>query len=233
MIAPANAHPEHRRPRHNRPTITAASSGRSAWSRHSAVCCSATTGWSSAERTSSMKNSSHLTSSSQRGWAKGCALVGCLLGALLSGGLSDRLGRKRLLWFAALLFTISSIGTGLANQFNVFVVWRIMGGTAIGLASNLSPMYIAELAPAHIRGRLVAINQLTIVIGILLAQIVELAHCPARSGRCHSAGDPRIVERPDRLALDVWRDGCAVAAVPGGDALCAGESALAGEEWPA
>jgi SP family arabinose:H+ symporter-like MFS transporter len=114
-----------------------------------------------------------LTSSSQRGWAKGCALVGCLLGALLSGGLSDRFGRKRLLWFAALLFIISSIGTGLASQFHVFVIWRIVGGAAIGFASNLSPMYIAELAPAHIRGRLVSINQLTIVIGILLAQIAN------------------------------------------------------------
>ncbi|MHB0956383.1 MAG: sugar porter family MFS transporter [Pirellulaceae bacterium] len=114
-----------------------------------------------------------LTSSSQRGWAKGCALIGCLLGALLSGALSDRFGRKRLLWFAALLFTVSSVGTALANHFNVFVTWRIIGGVAIGLASNLSPMYIAELSPAHIRGRLVAINQLTIVIGILLAQIVN------------------------------------------------------------
>jgi len=114
-----------------------------------------------------------LTTSYQRGWAKGCALVGCLLGALLSGGLSDRFGRKRLLWFGALLFTISSIGTGLADQFHVFVVWRILGGAAIGLASNLSPMYIAEISPAHIRGRLVAINQLTIVIGILMAQVVN------------------------------------------------------------
>jgi sugar porter (SP) family MFS transporter len=71
------------------------------------------------------------------------------------------------------LFRVSSIGTGLASQFNLFVAWRIIGGAAIGLASNLSPMYIAELSPAHIRGRLVAINQLTIVIGILLAQIVN------------------------------------------------------------
>jgi len=111
-----------------------------------------------------------LTSAAEIGWAKSCALVGCLLGAVLSGVLSDRFGRKRLLLFAAVLFTISSIGTGLADQFSIFVVWRIIGGAAIGLASNLSPMYIAELAPAHIRGRLVAINQLTIVIGILLAQ---------------------------------------------------------------
>jgi sugar porter (SP) family MFS transporter len=78
-----------------------------------------------------------------------------------------------LLLAAALLFAITSIGNGLANTFTIFVVWRIMGGVAIGLASNLSPMYIAEIAPARIRGKLVAINQLTIVIGILLAQFIN------------------------------------------------------------
>ena len=114
-----------------------------------------------------------LTTSSQRGWAKSCAIVGCLLGALLAGGLSDRFGRKRLLWFAALLFTASAIGTGLAGGFQAFVAWRIVGGVGIGLASHLSPTYIAELSPARIRGRLVAVNQLTIVVGILAAQLVN------------------------------------------------------------
>jgi len=114
-----------------------------------------------------------LTSSFDIGWAKGCALVGCLLGAMLSGMLSDRFGRKRLLIGAALLFAVSSVGTGWANRYAAFVAWRIVGGTAIGLASNLSPMYIAEVAPAAIRGRLVSMNQLTIVIGILLAQLVN------------------------------------------------------------
>ncbi|MBI5381431.1 MAG: sugar porter family MFS transporter [Opitutae bacterium] len=107
------------------------------------------------------------------GWAKSCALVGCLLGAVVSGGLSDRFGRKRLLLLSALLFMGSSIGTALADRYGVFVLWRIAGGAAIGLASNLSPMYIAEIAPAAIRGRLVSINQLAIVVGILLAQLVN------------------------------------------------------------
>src|SRR5512139_2883203 len=106
----------------------------------------------------------HLVSASEVGWAKSCALVGCLLGALVSGGLSDRLGRKRLLLLSALLFTLSSLGTGLANTYLIFVTWRIVGGVAIGLASNLSPMYIAEIAPAETRGKLVSLNQLTIVI---------------------------------------------------------------------
>jgi sugar porter (SP) family MFS transporter len=102
-----------------------------------------------------------------------CALVGCLIGALLSGGLSDKAGRKRLLLLSAFLFAVSSIGTGCAGNFSIFVFWRIVGGVAIGLASNLSPMYIAEVAPAQARGKLVAINQLTIVIGILLAQFIN------------------------------------------------------------
>jgi len=90
-----------------------------------------------------------------------------------SGGLSDRFGRKRLLIAAAFVFVVSSVGTGMAGSFGTFVCWRVLGGTAIGLASSMSPMYIAELAPAAIRGRLVSLNQLTIVIGILAAQIVN------------------------------------------------------------
>ena len=114
-----------------------------------------------------------LSGPSQQGWAMSCALIGCLFGALGSGAASDRLGRKKLLLFSALLFAVSSIGTGLAGSFGVFVAWRMTGGIAIGIASNLSPMYIAEVAPAQMRGRLVSLNQLTIVIGILLAQIVN------------------------------------------------------------
>lgn len=115
----------------------------------------------------------HLTDASQQGWAMSCALIGSLVGAIISGGASDRWGRKKLLIVAALLFAVSSIGTGMANSFYIFIAWRIAGGAAIGLASNISPLYIAEIAPASIRGRLVSLNQVTIVIGILLAQIVN------------------------------------------------------------
>src|SRR6476646_3570438 len=114
-----------------------------------------------------------LTSEAQIGWANSCALVGCLVGALVAGALSDKFGRKRLLIIAALLFAMTSLGNALASSFTIFIGWRIFGGVAIGLASNLSPMYIAEIAPAQIRGRLVSINQLTIVIGILLAQYIN------------------------------------------------------------
>ncbi len=118
----------------------------------------------------------------QSGWANSCALVGCLLGALGAGTLSDRSGRKRLLAAAALIFAVTSLGNGLAQTFTAFVAWRICGGVAIGLASSLSPMYIAEVAPPAWRGRLVSLNQLTIVVGILLAQIVNwclVRHLPA------------------------------------------------------
>jgi sugar porter (SP) family MFS transporter len=114
-----------------------------------------------------------LTSEAQIGWANSCALIGCLIGALVAGALSDKFGRKRLLIIAALLFAVSSLGNAFAGSFTIFIAWRIFGGVAIGLASNLSPMYIAEIAPAQIRGKLVAINQLTIVIGILLAQYIN------------------------------------------------------------
>jgi sugar porter (SP) family MFS transporter len=107
------------------------------------------------------------------GWANSCALVGCLAGALLAGALSDRLGRKRLLIVSALLFAGTSLGNALAQTFDAFIAWRMLGGVGIGLASSLSPMYISEIAPARARGRLVSINQLTIVVGILLAQTIN------------------------------------------------------------
>jgi MFS family permease len=109
-----------------------------------------------------------------QGWAMSSALVGCLVGALLSGVLTDRFGRKRLLLLAGFLFTFSAVGTGRAGSLVWFNIFRWIGGAGIGLASNLSPMYIAEIAPAHLRGRLVSMNQLTIVIGILLAQVTNL-----------------------------------------------------------
>ena len=117
----------------------------------------------------------HLTTAAQSGWANSCALIGCLVGALVAGALSDKFGRKRLLMVSAFLFTITSLGNALAPTFNIFIAWRILGGVGIGLASNLSPMYIAEVAPAQMRGRLVAINQLTVVIGILAAQFINWA----------------------------------------------------------
>jgi SP family sugar porter-like MFS transporter len=114
-----------------------------------------------------------IQSPARQGWAMSCALVGCLLGSIASGVLSDRFGRKRMLILAGFTFAVSSLGTGLAHTFPEFVAWRIAGGLGIGLASILSPMYIAEVAPAELRGKLVAMNQLAIVIGIVMAQVMN------------------------------------------------------------
>ena len=114
-------------------------------------------------------------SSAMMGWIASCALIGCVAGALLSGYLSDKLGRKKVLIIAALLFAISSIGTAIPENLDLFVVFRIIGGLGIGIASMISPMYITECAPAEIRGRLVSINQLGIVTGILLIYFVNAA----------------------------------------------------------
>ncbi len=108
-----------------------------------------------------------------QGWAMSSALIGCVFGAVLSGLLADKWGRKNSLILAAALFTLSAFGTGLADGFAAFIFYRLIGGLGIGLASTLSPMYIAEVAPARYRGQFVAINQLTIVIGILAAQIAN------------------------------------------------------------
>ncbi len=114
------------------------------------------------------------TSANLQAWAMSSALIGCILGAVVSGVISDKVGRKYPLLLAALLFTISAFGTGIADTYNVFIVYRIIGGLGIGLASALSPMYIAEVSPSKYRGRLVSLNQMTIVIGILAAQIVNI-----------------------------------------------------------
>lgn len=114
------------------------------------------------------------SSANLQAWAMSCALIGCIVGAMVSGIVSDKFGRKLPLLVSALLFTIASLGTGAASSYVVFVIFRMIGGVAIGLASALSPMYIAEVAPSHLRGRFVSLNQMTIVIGILAAQVINL-----------------------------------------------------------
>ncbi len=112
-------------------------------------------------------------SATLRGWAMSSALIGCLVGALLAGAWSDRYGRKKMLILASILFTISAYGTGAVDNFTWFILYRILGGFGIGIASNVSPIYIAEVSPASVRGRFVSLNQLTVVLGILSAQIVN------------------------------------------------------------
>ena len=112
-------------------------------------------------------------SSAMVGWVASCALIGCIVGAMFAGKLSDRIGRKKVLILSAILFAVSSLGIATPMSLNWFVFFRLIGGLGIGIASMLAPMYISEIAPANIRGRLVSINQLGIVSGILLIYFVN------------------------------------------------------------
>jgi SP family xylose:H+ symportor-like MFS transporter len=116
----------------------------------------------------------NVDSSTLSGWLMSSALVGCIVGAMVAGVLSDKFGRKCALKISALLFVISAAGTAFSDNITLFVFFRILGGIGIGLASTVSPMYISEISPAKQRGKLIALNQLTIVIGVLGAQIINL-----------------------------------------------------------
>ncbi len=107
------------------------------------------------------------------GFLTGSLALGCIVGCLLAGNLSDRYGRKPGLMLAALIFALSSLGMAFSSGLSIFVMMRFAAGVGVGMASMLSPMYIAEVSPASIRGRNVALNQLTIVIGILITNLVN------------------------------------------------------------
>ena len=107
------------------------------------------------------------------GLTTGVLALGAIAGCLVAGGVSDKYGRRKGLLLAAAIFGFSSIGMALAPVRGVFIAARFMAGAGVGMASMLSPMYIAEIAPAHLRGRMVAINQLTVVIGILVTNVVN------------------------------------------------------------
>jgi len=107
------------------------------------------------------------------GWYVGCALIGSIFGVLIAGMLSDFLGRKKTMLIAALMFTVSAIGCAVCNGFTDLIVYRIIGGIGIGIVSIVSPIYISEVSPAHIRGTMVSLYQLFITIGFLLAYLVN------------------------------------------------------------
>ncbi|MBX7257666.1 MAG: sugar porter family MFS transporter [Candidatus Hydrogenedentes bacterium] len=107
------------------------------------------------------------------GWTASSALVGCILGVMVAGEVSDRFGRRRALILAAILFLVSAIGTALPRNLTEFIIFRIVGGVGVGIASMASPMYIAEISPSHLRGRMVSINQMAIVSGMLAVYFVN------------------------------------------------------------
>jgi SP family xylose:H+ symportor-like MFS transporter len=115
----------------------------------------------------------NLDPSFEKGWAAASALIGCVIGVAVAGVLSDWLGRKRTLIISAVLFFVSAVGTAVPPTISIFVIFRIIGGVGVGAASITSPMYIAEISPAHIRGRLVSLNQFAIVTGFLVVYLVN------------------------------------------------------------
>lgn len=112
-------------------------------------------------------------SAAAKGWAASCALIGCIIGVSIAGILSDRLGRKKTLIISAFFFLISALGTALPRTLTEFIIFRIIGGVGVGAASITSPMYIAEISPARIRGRMVSINQFAIILGMLVIYFVN------------------------------------------------------------
>lgn len=109
------------------------------------------------------------------GFAMSSAVLGCIIGAVAFLKLPDVAGRKRSLALASVFFTVSAVWTALATSFWSFIGARVLGGLGIGIASNVSPVYIAEMAPADRRGRLVSLNQFTIILGIAFAQFANWA----------------------------------------------------------
>lgn len=112
-------------------------------------------------------------SPAMKGFAASSALLACIFGAAFAGALSDRLGRKKVLILSAILFLISAIGTALPQNLMQFIVFRFIGGLGVGAASMTSPMYIAEISPAKIRGRMVSVNQFAIVFGMLVVYFIN------------------------------------------------------------
>jgi SP family sugar:H+ symporter-like MFS transporter len=157
-------------------------------------------------------------SSAVLGFTVSSALLGAAAGALAAGRVADRYGRLRAMWAAAALFLISAVGSGVASSLVMLVVFRVIGGVAVGIASVIAPTYIAEIAPARIRGKLGSLQQLAIVTGIFLALLADYALAAAAGGS----------EKDLWLGLEAWRWMFLAMAIPavvyGGLALTIPES---------
>lgn len=152
----------------------------------------------------------HLSDSAQ-GWFVSSALMGCMVGVAFSGGLSDRLGRKKMLMAAALLFLLSALGSAISTGFTMLVLARISGGIGVGVASIVAPLYISEIAPANSRGRLVTFYQLAITAGILIAYFTNFLLLQLSLNHTNSA-------LPSLLQLlfvkEVWRGMIGIGTIP-------------------
>lgn len=142
-----------------------------------------------------------------KGWASGCVLIGCAAGVLMAGPVSDRFGRRSAMFFAAAMFLVSAIGAALPHAIGTFIFFRVIGGLGIGIASISTPMYIAEITPAHLRGRMVSVNQIAIVGGITATAFINYFIARAK-------GDPLQPEIQNWLIHTGWRWMFAAGVVP-------------------
>ena len=145
------------------------------------------------------------------GWFVSSALLGCIIGVSFSGEMSDRFGRKKMLMLSAILFFASAIGTALAADFKLLIIARMVGGTGVGIASIVAPLYISEIAPARIRGRLVTFYQLAITAGILLAYLTNSGLLSFSLGHQDSAFNPTLNLI---LVKEVWRSMLGLGIIP-------------------
>jgi sugar porter (SP) family MFS transporter len=146
-----------------------------------------------------------------QGWGTSSAMIGCMIGAFVCFLTTERWGRKKLLAASGLIFFVSAIGLALCDTFFWYNIWRVIGGLSIGATLNLSPVYISEMVPSHIRGKFVSINQLLINVGMLICQTVNWSIAAA-----HSEGiDPSAVEFVNTWNAQIgWRWMFGAVAVP-------------------
>jgi SP family arabinose:H+ symporter-like MFS transporter len=142
------------------------------------------------------------------GWFVSCALLGCIIGVSFSGKLSDKYGRKVVLIISAVLFLASAIGCMYANSFTALIVFRLIGGLGIGVASMVSPLYISEFAPSRLRGMMVSLYQLALTIGIVLAYFSNAYLADHASTAYGTEALTRI------FSTEVWRAMLGLGAVP-------------------
>jgi MFS transporter, SP family, xylose:H+ symportor len=142
-----------------------------------------------------------------KGWASGCVLIGCAAGVLIAGPVSDRFGRRVAMFSSATMFLVSAIGSAVPHDIRTFILFRGIGGLGIGIASISTPMYIAEITPAYLRGRMVSLNQIAIVGGISATAFINYFIA-------HNKGDPSQSDVQAWLINTGWRWMFAAGIVP-------------------
>jgi SP family arabinose:H+ symporter-like MFS transporter len=154
-----------------------------------------------------VKNDFSLSAVSE-GWFVSCALLGCIIGVSFSGKLSDKYGRKIVLILSAVLFLASALGCMLSGSFTVLIIFRLIGGLGIGVASMVSPLYISEFSPSRYRGMMVSLYQLALTIGIVLAYFSN-AYLANHAGDSHTSGSMQTI-----FSAEVWRAMLGLGALP-------------------